>query len=107
VVTYEHHTDKEDFDLQPGDNITLNWGISQFVPLTSDQQLLLEIGPAGYQSFQVSAIAAATLAATTATARTPPAVSSASRRWRGIVAVNFHGFVEYETRSRRRVIRSG
>jgi hypothetical protein len=44
VATYEYHSEKDGFDLQPGQNATLNWGISQFIPLTSDHHLLLEIG---------------------------------------------------------------
>jgi hypothetical protein len=28
ALTYEIHGDKEDFDLTPGQNLTLNWGIS-------------------------------------------------------------------------------
>ena len=54
AITYEHNDDKEDFDLQPGDAVTLNWGISQYIPLTGDQHLLLEIGPAGWSGFQTS-----------------------------------------------------
>ncbi|MBL9133058.1 MAG: transporter [Verrucomicrobiaceae bacterium] len=54
ALTYEIHGKKRDFDYTPGSNLTLNWGISQFLPLTSDQKLLLEIGPAGYSSWQVS-----------------------------------------------------
>ena len=54
ALTYEIHHNKEDFDLTPGQNLTLNWGISQFLPLTKDQKLLLEIGPAGYSSWQIS-----------------------------------------------------
>ena len=54
VLTYEIHSDKEDFDLTPGQNLTLNWGISQFLPLQKNQQLLLEAGLTGYSSWQVS-----------------------------------------------------
>jgi hypothetical protein len=54
VLTYEIHSDKEDFDLTPGQNLTLNWGISQFLPLQQDQKLLLEAGLSGYSSWQVS-----------------------------------------------------
>jgi hypothetical protein len=54
VVTYEHHSNKNHYDLQPGDDITLNWGISQYLPLTKSQQLLLEIGPTGWNGWQVS-----------------------------------------------------
>jgi hypothetical protein len=53
-LTYENHQNKEGFDLKPGDNLTLNWGIGQFLPLTKDHNLLVEIGPAGYDSWQVT-----------------------------------------------------
>jgi len=54
ALNYEIHHKKHDFDLTPGQNLTLNWGISQFLPLTKDQKLLLEVGPAGYSSWQIS-----------------------------------------------------
>lgn len=54
ALTYEIHHEKEDFDLTPGQNLTLNWGISQFLPLKKDQALLLEVGPAGYSSWQIT-----------------------------------------------------
>lgn len=54
ALTYEMHGEKQDFDLTPGSNLTFNWGISQFLPLTSSQKLLLEIGPTGYSNWQVS-----------------------------------------------------
>lgn len=53
-LTYEIHGDKEDFDLTPGDSLTFNWGVSQFLPLREDKTLLLEIGVAGYHGWQVS-----------------------------------------------------
>src|SRR5438045_2506261 len=52
VGTYEYNSDKEDFDLKPGQMFTLNWGISQYLPLRKDHQLLLEVGPAGYDTWQ-------------------------------------------------------
>jgi hypothetical protein len=54
ALTYEIHGDKEDFDLTPGQNLTWNWGISQFLPLRKDQHLLLEVGLAGYSSWQLT-----------------------------------------------------
>jgi hypothetical protein len=54
ALTYEIHSDKEDFDLTPGQNLTLNWGLSQFLPLRKDQTLLLEVGPTGYSSWQLT-----------------------------------------------------
>jgi hypothetical protein len=55
ALTYEIHGDKEDFDLTPGQTLTLSWGISQYLPLRKDQALLLEVGPLGYSSWQVTA----------------------------------------------------
>jgi hypothetical protein len=52
--TYEINTEKEDFDLTPGHVLTLNWGMSQYVPLKKNNSLLLEFGPAGYNSWQVT-----------------------------------------------------
>jgi Putative MetA-pathway of phenol degradation len=54
ALTYETNGKKEDFDLTPGDNLTLNWGISQFLPLKKDMSLLLEVGPAGYDTWQIT-----------------------------------------------------
>jgi hypothetical protein len=54
ALTYEIHGDKENFDLTPGQNLTLNWGISQFLPLSKDQKLLLEAGLTGYSSWQIT-----------------------------------------------------
>jgi len=54
ALTYELNTKKKDFDLTPGNVFTLNYGISQYLPLTHDQTLLLELGPTGYNSWQVT-----------------------------------------------------
>jgi len=54
VLTWEIHRKKRNFDLTPGQNLTWNWGLSEYLPLTKDQNLLLEAGPTGYSSFQVS-----------------------------------------------------
>lgn len=54
ALTHEIHGKKRDFDLQPGQNLTLNYGVSQFLPLRKDMKLLLEIGPTGYSSWQLT-----------------------------------------------------
>lgn len=54
ALTYEINEKKEDFDLTPGDVLTFNWGVSQYLPLRADQTLLLELGLKGYSSRQVS-----------------------------------------------------
>ena len=54
TLTYEIHQKKQDFDLTPGQDLTLNWGISQYVPLRKDQKVLLEVGVGGYSSWQIT-----------------------------------------------------
>ena len=54
ALTYETNGEKDDFDLTPGDNLTLNWGLSQFLPLKQDMSLLLEVGLAGYDTWQIT-----------------------------------------------------
>lgn len=54
ALTYEINTKKEGFDITPGNVLTLNWGISQYLPLKKDNSLLLEVGPAGYDSWQIT-----------------------------------------------------
>ena len=53
-LTYEINGNKEDFDLTPRRNITLNWGISQFLPPKKDGSLMLELGSAGYDTWQIT-----------------------------------------------------
>jgi len=54
AFTYEMNGNKKDFDITPGDVLTINWGASQFLPLNEDQTLLTEIGPKGYSTWQVT-----------------------------------------------------
>ena len=54
TLTYEYNGWKEGFDLKPGEFLTLNWGVDQYLPLNKDKSMLLEIGAAGYNSWQVS-----------------------------------------------------
>ena len=54
ALTWEIHGKKKDFDLTPGQNLALNWGVSEYLPLAKDKSLLLEVGPAGYNSWQVT-----------------------------------------------------
>ncbi len=54
VMTYEYNSPQQGTEVHQGQNLWLNWGISQYLPLTKDQKLLLEIGPAGYYEWQIS-----------------------------------------------------
>lgn len=51
---YEIHSERNDADITPGERFTLNYGISQFLPLNKEQTLLAEIGLTGYSQWQVN-----------------------------------------------------
>jgi hypothetical protein len=53
-LTWEINQEKKDFDVTAGQHLTLNYGVSQYLPLTKDTTLLLELGPSGYSSWQVT-----------------------------------------------------
>ena len=54
ILTYEYNDVQQDTSVRYGQSLTLNWGISQYLPLNKAKTLLLEIGPAGYDAFQIS-----------------------------------------------------
>ena len=100
VLTYENHQDKKDFRLEPGDDLTLNWGISQYLPLTKDQKLLVEIGPAGYDTWQITDDAGRD-----ASNNVHDQVHGVGGQlgltyvpW--VLALNFHGFAEFYSQDR-------
>jgi hypothetical protein len=49
--TYEINQKMQGKDFTQGGHFTLNWGLSQFLPITDN--VLLEVGPAGYSQWQV------------------------------------------------------
>lgn len=51
--TYEINGNKRFEDLTPGSYFTLNWGVSRYLELKGER-LMLEIGPAGYLSWQTA-----------------------------------------------------
>jgi hypothetical protein len=53
TATYELNSDKEDKDVRPGDRFTLNYGVSQFLPINKEQTILVEVGVCGYNQWQV------------------------------------------------------
>jgi hypothetical protein len=100
-VTYEIHQRKEDIDITPGQDLALNWGISQYLPLTKSHTVLLEAGPAGYDTWQITHDSGSR-------ARNPEdgyevhavggQVGVTWVKWS--MALNFHGFYEFESRNR-------
>jgi hypothetical protein len=53
AMTEEIDTKKRGLNVTPGSIVTLNYGISQYLPL-KDEQTLLEVGPAGFFQWQIS-----------------------------------------------------
>ena len=51
--TYEIHHDKEDMDITPVDRVSLDWGVSQYLPMNEDGSVLAELGLTGYSQWQV------------------------------------------------------
>jgi len=51
--TYEIHHKKDGVDITPGDRFSLDYGISQYLPVNKDETLLAELGIAGYSQWQV------------------------------------------------------
>ncbi len=99
VGTYEYNSEKKDFDLRPGQMLTLNWGISQYLPLCKNHELLLEVGPAGYDTWQITE-------STGSDARGSRSQVHGVGGQLGITYVpwkaflTFHGFYEYAAESR-------
>lgn len=54
AVTYEINGKQKGFDLTPGQNLSVNWGVSQFLSLNKKKSLQLNIGIAGNGNWQVS-----------------------------------------------------
>jgi hypothetical protein len=99
ALTYETNGRKEDFDLTPGDNLTLNWGLSQFLPLRNDMSLLLEIGPAGYDAWQISDGSGSEAGGTRDQVHAVGGQIGLSYvPW--MVSLNVHGFYEFAARNR-------
>jgi hypothetical protein len=101
VLTYEYNDIQQDTGIRYGQVLTLNWGISQYLPLNKAQTLLLEIGPAGYDAFQISD--------TTGQQFGNPGDHSRVQAVGGQLgltyvpwnaALNFHGFYEYYSANR-------
>ena len=52
--TYEINGTQTGMDIRPGDHFTLNWGLSQYLPLNHTQTWLVDVGVVGYDSWQTT-----------------------------------------------------
>lgn len=99
ALTYETNGRKEDYHLTPGDILTLDWGISQFLPLKKDMSLLLEVGPAGYDTWQITEDSGAAASDTRDQVHAVGGqVGMTYVPW--FLSVNCHAFYEFASESR-------
>jgi len=54
ALTWEINSKMNGVDTTPGQRMTLNWGASQFLPLTKDQSRLIQVGFAAYDQWQIT-----------------------------------------------------
>ncbi len=96
ALTWEIHRKKRGFDLTPGQDLTWNWGVSQYLPLKKDKTVLLEVGPAGYSSFQISDDSGADVGNPPVHDRVHAAgVQAGVTSVKRMIIVNFHWFHEF------------
>jgi hypothetical protein len=101
ALTYQINTEKRDLDITPGDHLTLNWGISEYLPLMKNNSLLLELGPAGYDDWQITDDTGGSAASDSSRARVHAVggqIGLTYVPWNA--ALNFHGYHEYSATSR-------
>lgn len=101
VGTYEYNSWKRDINLKPGQMFTLNWGLDQFLPLCKDEKLLLEVGPAGYDAWQITDSTGSNPLANTSNSRVHAVGGQLGLTyvpWNAFLT--FHGFYEYAAVSR-------
>ena len=101
VMTYEYNSPQQETGVKYGQNLWFNYGISQYLPLTKDNKLLLEIGPAGYNEWQVSDTTGSLLMspnARTTVGGVGGQLGVTYVPW-GLV-LNFRGFYEYYSEAR-------
>ena len=101
VLTYEYNSIQQDTNVRYGQILTFNWGISQYLPLNKSETLLLEVGPAGYDAFQISDTTGQPFSNPSDRSQVQAVggqVGLTFVRWNA--ALNFHGFYEYYAASR-------
>jgi len=54
ALTWEINSKMEHVALTPGQRLAVNWGASQYLPVTKDQSRLVEVGLTGYDQWQVT-----------------------------------------------------
>jgi hypothetical protein len=99
ALTWQINTKKSGLDVTPGQHLTLNWGISQYLPLRTDQKLLLEVGPSGYDDWQITDDSGANASSSRAQVHAAGGqigLTSVPLN----AALNFHAFYEYAAVSR-------
>ncbi len=96
LLTWEINQKKRAIDITPGQHLTWNWGVSQYLPLKKDKSVLAEVGPAGYLSYQVTDDQGAAALNTTVHDHSNAVGIQAGVTWpKQMIVLNFHYFHEY------------
>ena len=54
AFAYALHGERSGLHVTPGSDVTLDWAITQYLPLASDRSMLLDLGPTGDSQWQVT-----------------------------------------------------
>jgi hypothetical protein len=100
ALTYEINGNQKGFDLTPGQNLSFNWGISQFLPLNKQKSLQLTIGITGYGSWQVSPDTGADATNTNQFDRVQAIGGQVGLIYQPLaLSMSFHGFKQFNARN--------
>lgn len=102
-LTWEAPGAKRNLDYTPGQLLTLNWGLSQYLPMPKSPNLLWEAGIAGYDSWQVSKASGSGVIGPNNFSRVNAVggeLNLTYPRWSLVLTI--HGFYEYSADSRLR-----
>ena len=96
LLTWEINQKKRAIDITPGQHLSWNWGLSEYLPLKKDKSALLEVGPAGYLSYQVADDRGTAVANPGVRDHVDAAGLQVGVTWpKQMILLNFHYFREY------------
>ena len=100
ALTYEINGNQKGFDLTPGQNLSFNWGVSQYLSLNKKKSLQLTIGITGYGSWQVSPDKGADATNTNEFDRVQAIGGQVGLNYQPFaLSMSFHGFKQFNARN--------
>ena len=103
ALTWEVAGEKRDLSYTPGQLLTLNWALSQYLPVPRSQNLLWEVGLAGYDTWQVSRTSGAGFTGPNTLSQVNAVGGELNLTYpQWSLALTLHGFYQYSAVSRLR-----